>query len=100
MSISINLVQRKDKLNRDNTAPIHLRLTHKAKNRYVSTGVTLPVGVWSAENQSINPDYPSAGELQFKVDSVRIDYEKKIKRLEALDVEVNFDTLLISKVFL
>ena len=94
MSISINLIQRKDKLNQNNTAPIHLRLTHKSKNRYVSTGVTLPIDVWSTENQSINPDYPEATELQLKINAVRIEYEKKVKRLEALDVEVNFDTLL------
>jgi hypothetical protein len=39
MSISINAVIRKDKINRNNHAPINIRLTHKSKNRYVSTGV-------------------------------------------------------------
>lgn len=94
MSISIKIIQRTDKLNRDNTAPIHLRLTQKGKSRYLSTGVTLPLEAWNAETQQINIDYPSAGELQFKVDSVRREYEKKIKRLQALEIEVTFDTLL------
>lgn len=94
MSISFKIIQRKDKLNRDHTAPIHLRLTHKGKSRYVSTGVTLPINMWNAETQQINTDYPNTGELQFKIDSVRRDFEKKIKRLQALDIEVTFDTLL------
>ncbi len=93
MSISINAVIRKDKINRSNCAPINIRLTRKSKNRYIGTGVTLPIEAWNTETQQISPDYPSAGELQFKVDSIRIEYEKKIKRLEALDVEVDFDTL-------
>ena len=51
------------------------------------------MNAWNAQTQQINPDYPSARELQLKIDSIRIKYEKKIKRLEALDIPVNFDTL-------
>jgi len=94
MSISINTVIRKDKINRHNHAPINIRLTRKTKSRYVSTGVTVPLDAWNAETQQISTDYPNAGDLQFKVDSVRIEYEKKIKRLQALEIEVTFDTLL------
>ena len=93
MIISINAVIRKDKINRGNCAPINLRLTLKSKSRYISTGVTLPLDTWDADKQQISPDYPNAGELQFKIESLRIEYEKKIKRLQALDMEVNFDTL-------
>ena len=93
MSISIKIIQRTDKLNRNQTAPIHLRITHRSKSRYISTSVTLPMNAWNAQTQQINPDYPSARELQLKIDSIRIKYEKKIKRLEALDIPVNFDTL-------
>ena len=93
MSISINVIQRSDKINRNQTAPIHIRLTQKGKSRYVSTGVTLPLGAWNAETQQISPDYPSAGELQFQIENKRREYEKKIKRLAALEVEITFDTL-------
>jgi site-specific recombinase XerD len=41
MSISINAVIRKDKINRNNHAPINIRLTLKSKNRYVGTGVNV-----------------------------------------------------------
>jgi len=94
MSISIKIVQRTDKVNRNQTAPIHLRLTQKSKSRYISTGVTVPLNVWNTETQQISPDYPNAGELQLKVDSARIEYEKKIKRLEVLEIEITFETLL------
>ena len=94
MSISINAVIRKDKINQQNCAPINIRLTRKTKSRYIPTGITIPIDAWNAETQQITADYPNAGDLQFKIDSVRIEYEKKIKRLQALEIEVTFDTLL------
>jgi hypothetical protein len=93
MSISINAVIRKDKINNNLCAPINIRLTLKSKSRYISTNVTVPLDEWNAETQQINPIYPNATKLQYKINSIRIEYEKKIKRLEALDVKVNFDTL-------
>lgn len=48
------------------------------------------MNAWNAQTQQINPDYPSARELQLKIDSIRIKYEKKIKRLEALDIPGEF----------
>jgi len=82
MSISINAVIRKDKINSNLCAPINIRLTLKSKSRYISTNVTIPLEVWNAETQQINPNYPNAAELQYKINSIRIEYEKKIKRLE------------------
>ena len=97
MSISITIVQRKDKINRNNTAPIHIRLTHKSKSRYVSTGITLPLDAWDDSEQHVIPTYPDADSLQMQITAKRIEIEKKIQRLEALDTEVTFDTLFGQK---
>ena len=97
MSISINIVQRKDKLNRNNTAPIHVRLTQRSKSRYVATGVTLPLGAWNDAEQHIVPSYPDSEVLQMQITAKRLEIEKKIQRLEALDTEVSFDTLFGQK---
>ena len=95
MSISITIVQRKDKINRNNTAPIHIRLTQKSKSRYISTGITLPLGAWDDSEQHIVSTYPDSDALQ--ITAKRLEIEKKIQRLEALDTEVNFDTLFGQK---
>ncbi len=97
MSISINLVQRKDKSNQNGAAPIHIRFIHKGKSRYVSTGVVIPVTAWNAENQTISTEYANAAELQVQINSKLNEYQKQINRLEILDIEVNFDTLLGQK---
>ena len=72
-------------------------LTHKSKSRYVSTGITLPLDAWDDSEQHVIPTYPDADSLQMQITAKRIEIEKKIQRLEALDTEVTFDTLFGQK---
>ena len=71
MSISINAVIRKDKINSNLCAPINIRLTLNSKSRYISTSVTIPLEAWNAETQQISPNYPNAAQLQFKIRSIQ-----------------------------
>ena len=97
MSINIKIIQRKDKASKSNTAPIHIRFTLKGKVRYLATGVVLPLGAWNDTEQHIIPSYPDSEVLQMQITAKRLDIEKKIQRLEALDTEVSFDTLFGQK---
>ena len=63
MNISINAVFRKDRLNNQNAAPVHLRLTQNRKLKHISTGVTLNINEWDFENQRVKGQTP---ELQAK----------------------------------
>ena len=97
MSISIKIVQRKDKASKSNAAPIHIRFTLKGKVRYLATGIVLPIDAWDDSEQHIVSTYPDSEALQMQVTAKRLEIEKKIQRLEALDTEVNFDTLFGQK---
>ena len=97
MSINIKIIQRKDKASKSNTAPIHIRFTLKGKVRYLATGVVLPLGAWNDTEQHIIPSYPDSEVLQMQITAKRLEIEKKIQRLEALDTEVSFDTLFGQK---
>ena len=94
MNISINAVFRKDRLNSQNAAPVHLRLTQTRKNKFISTGVTRSIDDWDFENQRIKGNNPEMKELQYRIDTKLNEYRRKIKRLEALEVEVTLDNLL------
>ncbi len=100
MTINMNAVCRKDKLNRNNTAPIHIRFTHLRKIRYVSTGLNIRLDSWDFDNQKLVPNFDDCKDYQRKIDSCLAEYEKKAKRLEALDIEITFETLLESKTIL
>lgn len=97
MSISIKIVQRKDKTSKSNAAPIHIRFTLKGKVRYLATGIVLPIDAWDDSEQHIVSTYPDSEVLQMQITAKRLEIEKKIQRLEALDTEVNFDTLFGQK---
>jgi len=88
MNISINAVFRKDRLNNQNAAPVHLRLTQNRKLKHISTGVTLNINEWDFENQRVKGQTPELQALQLRIDT-KID-----ERLEALEVEVTLDNLL------
>ena len=94
MNISINTVFRKDRLNSQNAAPVHLRLTQTRKNKFISTGVTRSIDDWDFENQRIKAKTPELQALQLRIDTKIDELRHKIKRLEALEVEVTLDNLL------
>ena len=94
MNISINAVFRKDRLNSQNAAPVHLRLTQTRKNKFVSTGVTLGINDWDFDNQRIKSETPELQALQLRIDTKIDELRRKIKRLEALEVDVTLDNLL------
>ncbi|MDR1671141.1 MAG: site-specific integrase [Alistipes sp.] len=94
MKISINVICRKDKIYKNNTAPIHVRFTLNRQTRYVSTGVAVLSEDWDFDVQRIKPSLIHLKETQHQIDKVLFEYERKIKRLDALDIEVTFDNLL------
>lgn len=94
MNISINAVFRKDRLNNQNAAPVHLRLTQNRKLKHISTGVTLNINEWDFENQRVKGQTPELQALQLRIDTKIDELRRKIKRLEALEVEVTLDNLL------
>lgn len=83
MNISINTVFRKDRLNSQNAAPVHLRLTQTRKNKFISTGVTRSIDDWDFENQRIKAKTPELQALQLRIDTKIDELRRKIKRLEA-----------------
>ena len=87
MSINIKIVQRKDKTSKSNAAPIHIRFTLKGKVRYLATGIVRPLDAWDDSEQHIVSTYPDSDALQMQITAKRLEIEKKIQRLEALDAD-------------
>lgn len=88
MNININAVFRKDRLNNQNAAPVHLCLTQNRKLKHISTGVTLNINEWDFENQRVKGQTPELQALQLRIDTKINDRRRKIKRSEALAVNI------------
>lgn len=95
--MTIKVIQRKDLIKADGTCPLFIRFTHERKVKYVGLGVSVKPNYWCDQTQKITIDCQNHKEQQLIIDTKLAEYDKKIKRLEALDIPVNLDTLLETK---
>lgn len=87
MSISVAVIQRKDRINRDNTAPLFIRVTIDKKRHLEAVGVSIPLSAWDKNASRIHEKYLEGRSIQLKIDARVEEIWRKIKRLEALDKE-------------
>lgn len=93
MSIRILAVCRKDRQTKNGKVPINLRVMHKRKTRWVSLGITIKLEHWDDENNCIKTSTKALMAAQLKIDKRIEELQRKIYRLEVLDMEVNLDNL-------
>lgn len=94
MTISINVICRRDKANKNGTVPVHLRFTQGPRIRYVSTGIAIVPTAWDAQNQRLIIQDEESQEMQYRIDSLLAEYHKRLKRLEVLEADITLDNLL------
>ena len=91
--MTINVVCRKDAINRNRLAPLTLVFTHDRRRKFVGLGISVALEHWDFEKQQPTADCPDGAEIQFQITSKIREYEKMIKKLEVLEIPVTFDTL-------
>lgn len=92
--MNIKVVCRKDARNRQGEVPLIIRFTHRRQTKTLSTGIVVDPSVWDEKSQRLTDLSPQYREMQLRLDSLLNEYHKKIRRPEALDIDVNFNTLL------
>ena len=92
--MTIKVIRRKDIANKNNASPLFLRLTHDRRTKYLALGVSTLPEHWDDQAQCFTDSCPEKRELQMQIDLRITELQRKIKRLEALDVAVNFENLL------
>ena len=91
--MTINVVCRRDAINRNRLAPLALVFTHDRRRKFVGLGISVALEHWDFEKQQPTTDCPDRAEIQFQITSKIREYEKKIKKLEVLEIPVTFDNL-------
>lgn len=74
-------------------SPLMLRFIHERTSKLVSLGLSVEAAYWDSNAEMLTPDYPDRATLQSQIDNALASYQKRIKRLEALDIAVSFDNL-------
>ena len=91
--MTFRVILRKDVIYKNNTSPLCLLFFHDGRKKSVGLGVSVSREYWDAEAQKITDDCPDRDDIQFQITAKIKESEKKIKKLEALEVPVTFETL-------
>jgi len=91
--MKIKVILRTNKANKNGQSPLTLRFIHNRVTKFVALGLSVAPCYWDKEAEMLTTDCPDRAALQSKIDGTLTGFQKKIKRLEALDIPVNFDTL-------
>lgn len=92
-SMNIKIVCRKDARNSQGQVPLVVRFTHRRQTKTLATGIVVHPQKWDEKLQRLTDNRPQSREMQLRLDTILNEYHKKIRRLEALDIDVNFETL-------
>ena len=91
--MKIKVILRANKINKQGQSPLMLRFTHERTTKLVALGLSVEPRYWDKDAEIVLPTCPERAVLQSRIDSTLASYRKRIQRLEALDIPVNFDTL-------
>lgn len=91
--MTFKVIYRKDVIYKNNTSPLCLLFFHNGHKKSIGLGVSVASTHWDTDAQKVTDDCPSRDEIQFQITAKIKEYEKKINRLQALEIPVTFDTL-------
>ncbi len=91
------IICRTDAINKNGEAPLYLLFYHNGRKKKVSTGVVVDPKFWDNSTQQLLSGCPNRDELQQKLNSLTICYERKISRMKALEIPLTLDSLLEDK---
>ncbi|WP_298062012.1 phage integrase SAM-like domain-containing protein [uncultured Rikenella sp.] len=91
--MTFKVILRKDVIYKNNTSPLCLLFFHDNRKKSVGLGVSVAREYWNAAEQKVTEDCPDRDNIQFQITATVKEYEKKIKKLEALEIPVTFETL-------
>ena len=89
--MTFRVIIRTDVIYKDNTSPLCLLFFHDGRKKSVGLGVSVVRSCWDAQAQKVTDDCPDRDDIQFQITAKIKEYEKKIKKLEALEIPVTFE---------
>ena len=95
--MTFRVICRKEIIYKNSTSPLCLLFFQGKRKKAVGLGVSVALKHWDAEAQKVTDDCPDRDNIQFQITAKIKEYSKKIQRLEALDIPVNFETLFDAK---
>ena len=91
--MTFKVICRKEIIYKNSTSPLCLLFFQGKRKKAVGLGVSVALKHWDAEAQKVTDDCPDRDNIQFQITAKVKEYEKKIQRLEIMDIPVTFENL-------
>ena len=91
--MTFKVICRKEIIYKNSTSPLCLLFFQGKRKKAVGLGVSVALKHWDAEAQKVTDDCPDRDNIQFQITAKVKEYEKKIQRLEVMDIPVTFENL-------
>ena len=91
--MTFKVICRKEIIYKNSTSPLCLLFFQGKRKKAVGLGVSVALKHWDAEAQKVTDDCPDRDNIQFQITAKIKEYEKKIQRLEVMDIPVTFENL-------
>ena len=91
--MTFKVILRKDVIYKNNTSPLCLLFFHDGHKKSIGLGISVAREHWDAEAQKVTDDCPNRDNIQFQITAKVREYEKKIQRLEVMEIPVTFENL-------
>lgn len=91
--MTFKVILRKDVIYKNNTSPLCLLFFHDGHKKSIGLGISVAREHWDAEAQKVTDDCPNRDNIQFQITAKIKEYEKKIQRLEIMEIPVTFENL-------
>ena len=93
--MTFKVICRKEIIYKNSTSPLCLLFFQGKRKKAVGLGVSVALKHWDAEAQKVTDDCPDRDNIQFQITAKVKEYEKKIQRLEIMDIPVTPNSLIL-----
>lgn len=79
---TVNIVLRRDKLNKKGFAPIHFRIIKNRKIRYISSGIMIEERLWSDKKKGVKPSHPNSKRFNSYLSNKYVELQDQVYEFE------------------
>ena len=91
--MTFKVICRKEIIYKNSTSPLCLLFFQGKRKKAIGLGVSIALKYWDATAQKVTDDCPDRDNIQFQITAKIKEYEKKIQRLEVMEIPVTFENL-------
>jgi len=89
MAASIEIVLRKDKVNKYNESPLHVRIIKNRRVNYVSTGIKMPLKYWDEEMRKVKRGFPNSQRVNNYLNTLKVKYQDEVLKEETKNTAIS-----------